>query len=143
MHTKKTISEEYIECGVCGVETAIPSTCFVCLSPLVRRDVDGKTVFVCPHEGDSRSEKKGRSKGYGPTTRDIVKGFGLAVKKRREELGLTTAKLAKLADTHQTTVSKIENETRSPSLLLALKLSRGLGVTLDRLIDDAAKYAHM
>jgi transcriptional regulator with XRE-family HTH domain len=71
-----------------------------------------------------------------------VPGFGAAVRARRESLGISTTKLAKLAGTHQTTVSKIENETRSPSLFLAAKLAAGLSVTVDVLLQEAASFAH-
>jgi DNA-binding XRE family transcriptional regulator len=135
------ITEKTIRCGECGIDTVVPTICAVCFSPLVRGvGVDGESVLSCPHDGDFKGGRP--PKGYGPTTRDVVPGFGAAVKTRREALGLSTTKLAKLAGTHQTTVSKIENETRAPSLLLAFKLATALSVTVDALLQDAARFAH-
>jgi DNA-binding XRE family transcriptional regulator len=130
--------ELLIRCSECGVDTTVPALCFVCLSPLaLRTGTGGEPLLVCPHDGGTA-----HSKGYGPTTRDLVPGFGAAVRVRRESLGLSATKLARLAGTHQTTVSKIEKETRAPSLFLAVKLASGLSVTLNVLLQEAASFTH-
>ena len=75
------------------------------------------------------------------STRDMVPGFGAALKARREAKGLSLEKLAQLAGTHFTSISKLERNQRAPSLRLALDLASALEVTLDVLIQDAARLA--
>ena len=60
--------------------------------------------------------------------------IGSHVRKKREELGLNQAELAKeLRVTHQH-ISRIELEQVAPSLEMLLKLSRKLGVSTDYLL---------
>jgi len=75
------------------------------------------------------------------STRDLVPGFGSALRARREAAGLTQTQLATSAGTDAGTVSKVETSQRSLSLRLALELAKALGVKLDTLIDDAARLA--
>ncbi len=73
------------------------------------------------------------------STRDMVPGFGAAVRARRDAAGLSLNELAAKSGTHFTTVSKIERNQPAPSLLLASKLASALGVTIDVLMQDAAR----
>lgn len=53
--------------------------------------------------------------------------LGKKVKKLRLEHGYSIRKLAKIIDSSPSTISRIENEiTKSPSLIVALKLSEAL-----------------
>lgn len=71
----------------------------------------------------------------------MIPGFGAAVRARREAAKLTLNDLAERADTHFASVSKIERNQRAPSLRMAVTLASALGVTVDVLIQDAARLA--
>lgn len=73
------------------------------------------------------------------STRDMIPGFGAAVRARREAAKLSLNDLAEKAGTHFTSVSKIERSQRAPSLHLAAALASALGVTVDVLMMDAAR----
>lgn len=75
------------------------------------------------------------------STRDLIPGFGAAVRARREALKLSLEQLAQRAGTHFTSISKVERSQRAPSLRLAVDLASALGVTVDVLLMDAAKLA--
>lgn len=63
---------------------------------------------------------------------DIRIRFGLAVKRRRLELGISQEKLAERADLHRTYVADIERGSRNLSLISIEKVAKGL----DLLIAD-------
>lgn len=73
------------------------------------------------------------------STRDIVPGFGAAVRARRLAAGMTTTDLATTVGTHQSHVSRLELEVRSPSLRMAVDIAEALGVTLQTLLTEAKK----
>ena len=75
------------------------------------------------------------------STRDMIPGFGAALRARRDAARLSLAALAEKAGTHFTTISKLEGNHRSPSLRLAADLASALGVTVDVLLMDAARLA--
>lgn len=75
------------------------------------------------------------------STRDMIPGFGAAVRARREQAGLSLEELAKRVETHFTSISKIELSQRAPSLRIAAAIASALGVTLDVLMQDAAQRA--
>ena len=131
------MATQTIKCGDCGIETFLPAMCEVCGKPfaLVIGEA-GELRVSCGHTPEDAGVKA--KKPQGESSRDVVPGFGPAIKARRELAGLTMQQLADKADTHQTTISKIEKEQRAPSLLLASKLAAALGVTVDRLLKDAA-----
>jgi XRE family transcriptional regulator, regulator of sulfur utilization len=79
--------------------------------------------------------------GEQPTGRDVIPGFGAAVRARRESLGLTLVQLAAKSGSGFSAVSKIERGARAPSLRLAVDLASALGVAVDVLIQDAARMA--
>jgi transcriptional regulator with XRE-family HTH domain len=64
---------------------------------------------------------------------DIRARFGLAVKKRRAELGISQEELAARAELHRTYVADIERGTRNVSLLNIEKLAGGLQVSMAEL----------
>lgn len=76
--------------------------------------------------------------GQADSTRDIIPGFGAAVRSRREDAGLSLEQLAAKAETHFTAISKIERSQRALSLNLARKIASALGVTIDVLLQDAS-----
>lgn len=75
------------------------------------------------------------------STRDIIAGFGQALRNRREEAGLTLQALGAKAGVHFTAIWKVEAYTRSPSLRLAACLAEALGLTVDQLLQDAKAIA--
>lgn len=75
------------------------------------------------------------------STRDVVPGFGAAIRSRREAAGLSLAALGERCGSHFTTISKLENNQRTPSLRLAADIASALGVTIDVLMLDAARQA--
>lgn len=73
------------------------------------------------------------------STRDLIPGFGAAVRRRREQAGLSLEAVAERAKTHFTALSKVERSQRAPSLRLAAGIASALGVTVDVLLMDAAR----
>ena len=55
------------------------------------------------------------------------------IKQYRSERGLTQAELAELVGVTRKTVNTVENGVFSPSALLAIKLARALGVSVEQL----------
>ena len=66
----------------------------------------------------------------------LSKAFGLAVRRRREENGLSQENLAAQAGIHRTYVSSIERGKVRLGLDIAQKVAAGLGVPLHELIKD-------
>jgi len=62
-------------------------------------------------------------------SRQPLKALGSAVRRRRQELGLSQEKLAHAADCHQTWVSSLERGRRNPSVLSLLRIARALKTT--------------
>ena len=62
--------------------------------------------------------------------------LGLAVKRHRERLALSQETLAERADIHRTHVGFIERGERSPSVDVAAKVARALGLTLSELAAE-------
>ena len=70
-------------------------------------------------------------------SQQLSKAFGLAVRWRREEKGLSQETLADRAGIHRTYVSSIELGKVRLGLDIAQKVAAGLGVPLHELIKDA------
>jgi DNA-binding XRE family transcriptional regulator len=66
---------------------------------------------------------------------DIRDRFGLAVKRRREELGLTQEDLADRAAIHRTYLSDIERGTRNVSLINVASLAAALRWPISKLFQ--------
>jgi transcriptional regulator with XRE-family HTH domain len=75
------------------------------------------------------------------STRDVIPGFGAAVRQRREQSQMSLEAVAVKAGTHFTAISKVERSQRAPSLRLAAGIASALGVSLDVLLMDAARLA--
>ena len=63
--------------------------------------------------------------------------FGLAVRTRREQLGLSQESLAFRAGLHRNYISDIELGLKSPTLRVIVRLAEALGVTVSTLIRVA------
>ncbi len=63
--------------------------------------------------------------------------LGLAVKGRREELGLTQEAVSLRADLHQRWISNVENGKRNPSYGSLRRLAAGLDLTTSELLARA------
>jgi transcriptional regulator with XRE-family HTH domain len=63
--------------------------------------------------------------------------LGLAVKHRREELGLTQEQLANDTDLHQRWISNVETGKRNPSYGSLRRLATGLNLTASELLARA------
>jgi transcriptional regulator with XRE-family HTH domain len=68
---------------------------------------------------------------------DIKKRFGLAIKQRRHELGISQEELSFRAKLHRTYISDIERGSRNPSLENIEKLAKALDISVSALF---AKY---
>jgi putative transcriptional regulator len=55
------------------------------------------------------------------------------LKERRSELGLTQAELAERVGVTRKTVNTVENGVFTPSAMLAIKLSKALGLSVEEL----------
>ncbi|MBE9129953.1 MULTISPECIES: helix-turn-helix domain-containing protein [unclassified Coleofasciculus] len=64
---------------------------------------------------------------------DIKQRFGLAIKQRRQELGISQEELSFRAGLHRTYVSDIERGCRNPSLENIDKLSKALQISVSAL----------
>jgi transcriptional regulator with XRE-family HTH domain len=70
---------------------------------------------------------------------DIIREFGLTVRKRRMALNLSQETLAERADLHRTYVADIERGVRNVSLKNIQKLARSLGVSVSDLFAGLRK----
>jgi transcriptional regulator with XRE-family HTH domain len=65
--------------------------------------------------------------------------FGSRIEKLREQQGLSQEQLAERVGIGRGSISHIENNRRTPSLPLAARLAKELGVTLDALLGTNEK----
>lgn len=63
--------------------------------------------------------------------------LGLAVKERRQELGLTQEELSLRAELHQRWISNVETGKRNPSYGSLRRLATGLGLSASALLARA------
>jgi transcriptional regulator with XRE-family HTH domain len=63
--------------------------------------------------------------------------LGLAVKARREELGLTQEQMANNTDLHQRWISNVENGKRNPSYGSLRRLAAGLELSASEMLARA------
>jgi transcriptional regulator with XRE-family HTH domain len=63
--------------------------------------------------------------------------LGLAVKRRRQELGLTQEQLANDTDLHQRWISNVETGKRNPSYASLRRLAAGLDLAASELLARA------
>jgi transcriptional regulator with XRE-family HTH domain len=72
-----------------------------------------------------------------PASPDFKLALGLAVKARREELGLTQEALELSSDLHQRWISNLETGKRNPSLGSIRRLAAALGLNASELLARA------
>jgi transcriptional regulator with XRE-family HTH domain len=72
-----------------------------------------------------------------PTAPAFQRALGLAVKARRNELGLTQEQLSLRSQLHQRWVSNVETGKRNPSYASIRRLAKGLDITPAELIASA------
>ena len=70
--------------------------------------------------------------------RDIRIRFGIAVRKRRSDLGISQEELASRAGLHRTYIADIERGVRNVSLLNIEKIAKGLGLGIGDLMLKCA-----
>ncbi|MDY6804955.1 MAG: helix-turn-helix transcriptional regulator [Cyanobacteriota bacterium] len=67
---------------------------------------------------------------------DIKKRFGTAIKKRRQELGISQEELAFRSELHRTYISDIERGSRNLSLENIEKLAKALDISISALFAN-------
>ncbi len=67
---------------------------------------------------------------------DIKKRFGTAIKKRRQELGISQEELAFRSELHRTYISDIERGSRNLSLENIEKLAKALEISISALFAN-------
>ena len=67
---------------------------------------------------------------------DPRKPLGLAIKKRRQDLGLTQEQLAEAAGLHWTYISGIERGIRNVSIVKLASIAASLEVRVRTLVED-------
>lgn len=72
-----------------------------------------------------------------PASPAFQAALGLAVKTRRQELGLTQEQLANETDLHQRWISNVETGKRNPSYASLRRLAAGLELSASQLIAQA------
>ncbi len=68
--------------------------------------------------------------------RNAVPGFSSKLKSLRESRGLSQQQLADAAETHPDSIVKLEKGDRQPSLELAWRLAKALGVEVTEFLPD-------
>ncbi len=75
-----------------------------------------------------------------PASPAFQTALGLAVKTRRQELGLTQEQLANDTELHQRWISNVETGKRNPSYGSLRRLAAGLGLSASQLIAQAEQF---
>jgi XRE family transcriptional regulator, regulator of sulfur utilization len=86
---------------------------------------------------DEQSKRPGRPKGATTTDPFLAQAFGAAVRESRLRAGLAQEDLAHLAGIERSHVGKIERGEHAPTLVVAFKLARALGVGPGELVAEA------
>ena len=69
----------------------------------------------------------------------VLKQFGLRVRQLREARGWSQEDFAEKADLHRTYISGIERGTRNPTLTVLARIADGLGIPLNKLLENLSK----
>lgn len=72
---------------------------------------------------------------------DIDKAFGIAVKTRRTQLGISQESLAFRAGLHRTYISDIERGLKRPTLRVVLRLAYALDISAPDLVQMTEDHA--
>lgn len=71
--------------------------------------------------------------------RELDKSFGIALKKRRHQVGMSQEALGFRSGVHRTFISEIERGVKSPTVQTMISLAEALDVKLSDLIRIAEK----
>ncbi len=88
---------------------------------------------------DRASPRLGRPKGAKTFEPEPARAFGVAVRERRLEMGLSQESLALLAQVERSHLGKIERGEHMPNLVLIFRLASALEIAPGALVDRAAK----
>lgn len=69
----------------------------------------------------------------------LAASFGIALRERREALGLSQEKLGFRVDLDRTYVSGVERGVRNPTLAVMMRLAKGLKTPLSTLVRSAER----
>lgn len=69
----------------------------------------------------------------------IEQAFGQALKRRREQLGISQEDLALESDLHRTFISQIERGIKTPTLRSILSLAKALKTTATALVRETER----
>ena len=83
---------------------------------------------------NERTMKPGRPKGATTSDPVVAQAFGAAVREARLEVGIAQEELAHQAGIERSHMGKIERGEHMPTLALALKIARALGISTATLV---------
>lgn len=67
---------------------------------------------------------------------DILKRFGLTIKRLRESKGISQEKLGEISDLHRTYIGMIERAERNITLKNIEKLAKALGTDISKIFEE-------
>ena len=85
-----------------------------------------------------KKPKQGRPKGAKTFDPAPALAFGVAVRQRRLEIGISQEELASSAQVERSHMGKIERGEHMPNLVMILRLARALSVKPGVLVDQVA-----
>ena len=83
---------------------------------------------------NERTMKPGRPKGATTSDPVVAQAFGAAVREARLQVGIAQEELAHQAGIERSHMGKIERGEHMPTLALALKIARALGISAATLV---------
>lgn len=132
-----------MNCELCGAK-----------GELFRAVVEGAQIKICekcgrfgkvlgkvmPEQNPGKRQAE-KQKEKPEKTLAMVSGYGGLIRKRREQLGLTQDEFARKLAEKESIIHKIEVESIEPSIELAAKLEKVLGVKLAEEREEETKVA--
>ena len=85
---------------------------------------------------NKHAENKAKQAEEPEVIESIIEGFGSLIKSKREKLGLTQKDMAVKISEKESLLQKCENESAEPSIPLARKLEKFLGIKLIEEVKD-------
>ena len=67
---------------------------------------------------------------------DILKRFGLTIKRLRESKGISQEKLGEMSDLHRTYIGMIERAERNITLKNIEKIAKALGTDISKIFEE-------
>jgi len=99
----------------------------------IRKEIDGEKPDI-----NARIRKRMAAKRKAEASQSDVQTLGQRIRAAREALGESQVKLATAVGISQGYLSQLESDEREPTLSIAARLARALGITLDELASGAA-----